>query len=207
MKVLTRPLGPVQANCYLVIENGHAIMIDPGDIFDHLDQILKENESVLDAIVLTHAHFDHIAGVDKVLNKYPVDVYLNPLEFDFLKDPNLNSSSSFHMDVISNALPKPLKEGQQKIGSFYVEAIFCPGHSIGSTVLKIEDCLFTGDVLFQGSIGRMDLPTGSSKMMLESLKKLALLTKDYKVYPGHGPATTLFEEQKWNDNLIYAKKV
>lgn len=205
MKVIQQPLGPVQANCYLVMENHHALIIDPADILPNLDEILNQNHCTLDAIVLTHAHFDHISGVDKIVNKFGCDVYLNPNEFDFLLDPDLNSSSAFYMDVTCNANAKPLIEGKNEIAGFEVEAIYCPGHSIGSTVLKIEDCLFTGDVLFQGSIGRMDLATGSVTSMKQSLKKLVQLDKDYKVYPGHGPTTSLSQEKKWNESLKYAE--
>ena len=205
MKVIQQPLGPVQANCYLVMENHHALIIDPADTLPNLDEILNQNDCTLDAIVLTHAHFDHISGVDKIVNKFGCDVYLNPNEFDFLLDPNLNSSSAFYMDVTCNANAKPLIEGKNEIAGFEVEAIYCPGHSIGSTVLKIEDCLFTGDVLFQGSIGRMDLATGSVSSMKQSLKKLVQLDKDYKVYPGHGPSTSLSQEKKWNESLKYAE--
>lgn len=205
MKVIQQPLGPVQANCYLVMENHHALIIDPADILPNLDGILNQNDCTLDAIVLTHAHFDHISGVDKIVNKFGCDVYLNPNEFDFLLDPDLNSSSAFYMDVTCNANAKPLIEGKNEIAGFEVEAIYCPGHSIGSTVLKIEDCLFTGDVLFQGSIGRMDLATGSVTSMKQSLKKLVQLDKDYKVYPGHGPTTSLSQEKKWNESLKYAE--
>lgn len=201
MKIIQQPLGPVQANCYLVMENHHAILIDPADRFPNLESILKENECTLEAIVLTHAHFDHISGVDA----YHCDVYLNPQEFDFLQDPDLNSSSAFYMDVTCDAHPKPIKEGINEIAGFEIEVIYCPGHSIGSTVLRIEDCLFTGDVLFQGSIGRMDLATGSVSMMKQSLKKLYQLDKDYKVYPGHGPSTSLSQEKKWNESLKYAE--
>lgn len=205
MKVIQQPLGPVQANCYLVMENHHALIIDPADILPNFDEILNQNYCTLDAIVLTHAHFDHISGVDKIVNKFGCDVYLNPNEFDFLLDPDLNSSSAFYMDVTCNANAKPLIEGKNEIAGFEVEAIYCPGHSIGSTVLKIEDCLFTGDVLFQGSIGRMDLATGSVTSMKQSLKKLVQLDKDYKVYPGHGPTTSLSQEKKWNESLKYAE--
>lgn len=205
MKVIQQPLGPVQANCYLVMENHHALIIDPADTLPNLDEILNQNDCTLDAIVLTHAHFDHISGVDKIVNKFGCDVYLNPNEFDFLLDPNLNSSSAFYMDVTCNANAKPLIEGKNEIAGFEVEAIYCPGHSIGSTVLKIEDCLFTGDVLFQGSIGRMDLATGSVTSMKQSLKKLYQFNNDYKVYPGHGPTTSLSQEKKWNESLKYAE--
>lgn len=205
MKVLQQPLGPVQANCYLVMDNHHAILIDPADKFLNLDAILKENECNLEAIILTHAHFDHISGVDKIVNEYHCDVYLNPSEFDFLQNPDLNSSSAFYMDVTCDAKCKPLLEGKNEIAGFEIEAMYCPGHSIGSTVLKIKDCLFTGDVLFQGSIGRMDLVTGSVSSMKKSLKKLYQLDQDYKVYPGHGPSTILSQEKKWNESLKYAE--
>lgn len=170
MKVLQQPLGPVQANCYLVMENHHAILIDPADMYPNLEFILKENECTLEAIVLTHAHFDHISGIDKIVDAFHCDVYLNPNEFDFLQDPDLNSSSAFYMDVTCGAKCKPILEGKNTIAGFDIEAMYCPGHSVGSTVLKIEDCLFTGDVLFQGSIGRMDLATGSVSSMKQSLK-------------------------------------
>lgn len=205
MKVLQQPLGPVQANCYLVMENHHAILIDPADMYPNLEFILKENECTLEAIVLTHAHFDHISGIDKIVDAFHCDVYLNPGEFDFLQDPDLNSSSAFYMDVTCNAKCKPILEGKNTIAGFDIEAMYCPGHSVGSTVLKIEDCLFTGDVLFQGSIGRMDLATGSVSSMKQSLKKLAQLDKDYKVYPGHGPSTSLSQEKKWKESLKYAE--
>lgn len=205
MKVLQQPLGPVQANCYLVMENHHAILIDPADMYPNLEFILKENECTLEAIVLTHAHFDHISGVDKIVDAFHCDVYLNPNEFDFLQDPDLNSSSAFYMDVTCVAKCKSILEGKNTIAGFDIEAMYCPGHSIGSTVLKIEDCLFTGDVLFQGSIGRMDLATGSVSSMKKSLKKLVQLDKDYKVYPGHGPSTSLSQEKKWNGSLKYAE--
>lgn len=205
MKVLQQPLGPVQANCYLVMENHHAILIDPADMYPNLEFILKENECTLEAIVLTHAHFDHISGVDKIVDAFHCDVYLNPNEFDFLQDPDLNSSSAFYMDVTCGAKCKPILEGKNTIAGFDIEAMYCPGHSVGSTVLKIEDYLFTGDVLFQGSIGRMDLATGSVSSMKQSLKKLVQLDKDYKVYPGHGPSTSLLQEKKWNESLKYAE--
>ena len=76
MKVLQQPLGPVQAKCYLVMENHHAILIDPADMYPNLEFILKENECTLEAIILTHAHFDHISGVDKIVDAFHCDVYL-----------------------------------------------------------------------------------------------------------------------------------
>lgn len=203
MQIIQRELGPVQANCYVLIEDHHALIIDPGDHFGDLDSILQETNSVLEAIVLTHAHFDHIAGVDEILEKHKIPLYLNPFEFDFLSDPNLNASQNFFRYTICNAKPIALKEGLNQIGHFNVEALFCPGHSIGSTVLIINNKMFSGDVLFQGSIGRVDLNTGSEYAMRKSLNKLKKIKTNMDIYPGHGPKTTLDFEKKYNPYLQF----
>lgn len=201
MKIYTYPLGPVQSNCYVLVKDHHAILIDPGAVFDALDSILLKEEAVLDAILLTHAHFDHIGGVDSILAKYPVDVYLNPYEFDFLLDTQLNSSMYFYQHIQCHATCQPFVQKEMEIGAFSVEPIFLPGHSIGSTVLKIENNLFTGDVLFQGSIGRCDLETGSTYAMQKSLQYFKDCTEDYPIYPGHGPSSTVYQEKRWNPYL------
>ncbi|MDD7281384.1 MBL fold metallo-hydrolase [Floccifex sp.] len=200
MKVITRTLGPVQANCYIIIENNHALIVDPGDSFD-IEAIMEQEKCVVDAILLTHAHFDHINGLDKLLKIVSCDVYCNPNEFSFLQDASLNSSSLFMYPITSNAQPKAILEGKQRIGNFEVEAIYCPGHSVGSTVFIIGSLLITGDVLFKGSIGRTDLPTGSYTQMKESINKLKALKLNYHVLPGHGPLSTLDEEKRENPYL------
>lgn len=198
IKVFTQPLGPVEANCYVVVKDHHALVIDPGDDFSALKRLLTEEEATLDAILLTHAHFDHIGGLDGLIEEYGVDVYMNPKEFDFLDDMRLNGSAYFYAKVKSHAVPKAVHDGMQKIGAFEVEAKTLPGHSVGSTIYRIEDTLFTGDVLFQGSVGRVDLPTGSERDMLASIQYLKTLPQDLVVYPGHGPATTIGQELRWN---------
>ena len=85
MKIITRALGPVQANCYLLIQDGHALVIDPGAEFKDLDRLLEVEHANLDAILLTHAHFDHIGGIDSILKNHDVDVYVNPHEVQFLR--------------------------------------------------------------------------------------------------------------------------
>lgn len=98
-------------------------------------------------------------------------------------------------------MKKAVIEGKQKIGSFDLEVIYTPGHSIGSVVYLYEDIMFSGDTLFMGSIGRTDMVTGSFSQIQESLQKLKTLKKNYYVLPGHGPQSTLDEEKKWNDYL------
>lgn len=207
MKIFTIPLGPVQANCYILVKDGHGLLIDPGAVSKEVDRILIENDVVLDAILLTHAHFDHIGGVDYFTNKYDVNVYLNPTEFNFFKDSYLNSSQFFMEPLYCYANPIALSSGKQNIGVFEIFCSYCPGHSIGSTVFKIDNCLFTGDVIFLGSIGRTDLPTGSYTDMLMSLKKIATMDDSLKIYPGHGSSTSIHQEKIWNDTLKYVLKL
>ncbi len=206
MEVICRPVGPVQANCYIVLkDDNHALVIDPGDEGKMIADLLKGIQAKVDGVVLTHAHFDHIGGVDELIAEFGVPVYVNAAEFDFLSTPEKNSSAVFagipHMAL--KAKPVELKEGLNTIGTFDVTAYYAPGHSAGSTILEIGDNLFTGDVLFASSIGRVDLPTGDAKQMKDSLNFIKSLTKDYTVYPGHGPSTTLNYEKTHNPYLLY----
>ena len=205
MEVICKPVGPVQANCYMVLQDGHCLVIDPGDDAQMLDNMLKAMNVTMDGIVLTHAHFDHIGAVDKLIEIYGVNVYVNAAEFDFLSQPDANSSSLFTgVDHITlKAKPVELKEGENQIGTFKVTAYYTPGHSAGSTILEIGDNLFTGDVLFYESIGRTDLPSGSAAQMRDSLNFIKSLKKNYTVYPGHGPSTSLDYEKTHNPYLMY----
>lgn len=204
MEVICKPVGMNQANCYIVMDQEKALVIDPGDEADLLDALIQSLGVQVQGILLTHAHFDHIGAVDALIKKFGVNVYVNAAEFEFLANSMKNGSSSFGLPAVTmKAQPVELKEGKQEIGSFTVTAYYAPGHSAGSTILEIGDNLFTGDVLFQNSIGRTDLPTGSVQDMKDSLNFLKSLTKDYIVYPGHGPSTTLNYEKTHNPYLIY----
>lgn len=206
MEVIVKPVGPAQANCYVVVnDQSHALVIDPGDEGSELSTMLHAMNVTVDGIILTHAHFDHIGAVDQLIDEFKVNVYVNAAEFDFLNEPLKNSSAVFMgtPQVTLKAKPVELKEGANKIGTFDITAYYAPGHSAGSTILEIGDNLFTGDVLFQDSIGRTDLPTGSVTQMKDSLNFIKSLTKDYTVYPGHGPSTTLNYEKTHNPYLLY----
>lgn len=197
MKIYTLPLGMVQANCYILIQDTSCLVIDPGDDFD-LDSILQKEKVHLEGILLTHAHFDHIKGVDALVSRHSVPVYVHASEVSFLKNPALNASLSFYETVICNTSPVPFQEGTLSVGPFEIKIYHTPGHSCGSCCFQMEDYLFSGDTLFQGSIGRMDLPTGSVVQMKESLKRLACLEENLIVYPGHGPSTTIGQEKQHN---------
>lgn len=205
MEVICKPVGPVQANCYIVLEGGQALVIDPGDEPAAIAQLLHVLKLKVDGILLTHAHFDHIGAVDVLAKQFDAPVYVNEAEKDALADSSKNASASFPGIPLMSLKTQPVafKNGLNKIGSFDVTAYSAPGHSVGSTILEIGDNLFTGDVLFQDSIGRTDLPGGSVPAMKASLNFIKSLKKNYIVYPGHGPSTTLDEEKTHNPYLLY----
>ncbi len=190
-------LGMVQVNTYLLWEDNHVLIIDPGSKSLKIQETIDQQNAIVDGIVLTHGHFDHIAGVDAFVKKYQCPVYINELDMPMLQDANLNSS--FYQPVIVNAKATALKQGMNQIGAFTLHAIDAPGHSEGSTLLIWDDNLICGDVIFEGSIGRTDLATGSNTKMIQTLRYIRNnLSSDLKVYPGHGNMTTLDREFRFN---------
>lgn len=199
-KVETYPLGIYQANCYLLWKEDHVIMVDPGGKSGELIQYLNEQEAVVDAILLTHGHFDHIGGVDYFVNEFKCPVYIDEADEVMLNDTYLNGSIPGRESIVNTPV-QFYKVGKNTVGNFLFEAIFAPGHSHGCTMLKFDNILFSGDVLFQGTIGRTDLPVSDPKEMKESLKMIKKLDPSLIVYPGHGNATTLKEELSSNPFL------
>lgn len=195
-------LGMVQVNTYLLWQDNHVLIVDPGSKSPKLQEAIDSCEGIVDGILLTHAHFDHIAGVDALASKYKCPLYLNDLEIPMLTDAHLNFSSGMQ-DVIVKTKPIGLGQGMHTIGAFEFEFIDAPGHSEGSSMIRWGNDLFCGDVLFQGSIGRTDLPTSSNSKMMQSLKMIKMMDPTLVVYPGHGPSTTLQEELMSNPFLQF----
>jgi hydroxyacylglutathione hydrolase len=199
-------LGPLGTNCYIIYENGKAIIFDPGHSSERVESFLSEMSLSPVAIILTHAHFDHIGAVDDLRDVYNIDVYLHPLEHSWLVDSSLNGSRLFG---VSNPIElKPaehgLEEGSLTISEFTFKVIHTPGHSPGSMSFVFDEHGFViaGDTLFQRGIGRTDLPGGNHEGLLRSIQvKLFSLPDNTVVYPGHGPKTTIKEEKALNPFL------
>lgn len=208
MKWKQMAVGPVQANVGIIWnENKEALLIDPGAEGGRIKRKMEDLELKPLAILLTHAHFDHIGAVDFLRENYKIPVYLHEYEADWLSEPSLNGSKLF--PVVDNISGKPADhliegEGDMKIGSFDFAVLETPGHSPGSVsfYFEKENIVFSGDALFAGSIGRTDLPGGNQKQLLESIhNRLLVLPEPTIVASGHGPATTVETEMTENPFL------
>lgn len=193
MDVITLPLGSYQTNCYLVVgEAARCFVIDPGDTPEEVLAFARERKLTVEAIVLTHGHFDHVGGVRAIAQACRCPVYLCPEECTM---PEVFTAGPLYYT-------DSLKEGDTlSLAGLEIRVLHTPGHTPGSVCLQIGSILFTGDTLFQDSCGRTDLPGGDWTVIRASLKRLAALPGDYTVYPGHGCATTLEQERKFNPYL------
>lgn len=202
------PLGPLQTNAYIIEnENKECIIIDPGSEGKRLVKNLEQKELTPLAILLTHAHFDHIGAVDDVRDKWKCPVYIHINEQEWLSTPSLNGSKYFGLkeEITVKAADHLIEEeGQLAVGPFCFEVFETPGHSPGSVsyYLKEQSIVFSGDALFARSIGRTDLPGGSHKQLIQSIhEKLLVLPEETVVAPGHGPITTISNEMNENPFL------
>ncbi|WP_017755774.1 MBL fold metallo-hydrolase [Calidifontibacillus oryziterrae] len=202
------PLGPLQTNAYIIEdEQKECIIIDPGSEGKRLIKNLEQKGLTPIAILLTHAHFDHIGAVDDITGKWSCPVYVHENEQDWLSNPSLNGSKYFGLreEITAKGANEVLtEEGLLQIGSFCFEVYETPGHSPGSVsfYMKEKTIVFSGDALFARSIGRTDLPGGSHRQLIQSIhEKLLVLPEETIVASGHGPLTTIGKEMNMNPFL------
>jgi len=193
-------LGPLGTNCYIVYNDSNALIIDPGGNPERVTQFLEENNLRPLAILLTHAHFDHIGAVGELRKAYELDVYLHKEEADWLENPPFSPNSMMlGLDIRTEGPDHLLEEGTLEIGDFTCRVEHTPGHSPGSVsfIFSDADFVMSGDVLFQQGVGRTDLEGGSFEQLANSIRTaLYTLPDHYTVYSGHGEQTTIgFQKQ------------
>ncbi len=202
MTVKTLPLGLIRANCYLIESEQAAIVVDAGLEEDLVLQFLRENEQKDRAVLLTHVHFDHIGGAALLQRETGVPVMIGQKDGIHLTDPNYTLSARFHARIEPPMPDHLLQDGETfSVGDLSVRVFETPGHSVGGVCYNIGHCLFSGDTLFAGSIGKPDFPGGDYDTLIRSVKRLFVLPPETVVYPGHGPATTLERERLCNPFL------
>lgn len=195
MKIITMPLGALQTNCYLVCDeaSGLCAVIDPAAFGKRILERAQSEGMQIGAILLTHAHFDHTGGLKVLHEALPeVKIYICGADTD-------NSCNMSHGNLVYT---DTYREGDEiEVGALRFAVLQTPGHTKGSVCLRCGEALFSGDTLFAGSCGRTDFVGGSSEEMMASLRRLALLSVDCTVYPGHGEATALSRERAYNPYL------
>ena len=206
-KINYNSLDDLVSNVYIIYDdNGDAVIVDPGMDHDNLIRFAESRNVTVKAILLTHGHFDHIRGVDRLVKKYACPVYIHSLDEIMLTDEYYNCSYMCDLRVIvdseaefveDNEILKIFKEDDIKV-------IHTPFHTKGSVCYYFinNKWLFSGDTLFKESIGRDDLPNSEPRKTHDSLNKIKQLPKETKIYPGHGANTVLESELMLNHFLI-----
>jgi len=218
------PAGPIAANCFVVAPgpNERCVVIDPGqDAVPLLQETLREHNLQPAAVLLTHGHYDHTWSVTPVCGAHDIPAFIHPDDRYMLTDPGSSLSARRQLEIFGGKTwtepsdVRELKDGQRLgfEGALGIDFVVnhAPGHTGGSVTFRLPevpdsdrevDVLFSGDLLFAGSIGRTDLPGGDSRAIFESLARVALpLPDDTVVLPGHGPQTTIGRERASNPFL------
>lgn len=208
MKVEWVTVGPFQENCYLVVDepSGKAILIDPGDEGDRIVRMVKRTGVEPEAVWLTHAHLDHIGAVSAIRREWRIPVFLHPDDLVIYRR-GAQAAAAYGLPFEQPADPdETLQHGQLlQLGNSRFEVHHTPGHAPGHVVFVSDRVMLGGDLLFAGSIGRVDLPLSNPTAMEGSLAHVATFDPDTAVYPGHGPATTIGDELASNPFLAGAR--
>lgn len=196
MKVIRNVLGELETNCYILLDEQtmDAAVIDPADEAETIRDTIESLGATLRCILLTHGHRDHTLAAPRLHELFPeAEVYIHAA------DKGVVGIYRYPMEELIGPELKFYDDGDVlSLGSLSIEVITTPGHTGGSVCLRCGTALFTGDTLFAGSMGRIDLPGAQPDKMMSSLARLARLPGDYDVYPGHMETTTMQRERERN---------
>jgi glyoxylase-like metal-dependent hydrolase (beta-lactamase superfamily II) len=193
--------GRISTNAYLVIDDENAVVIDPApEPFDLIERI-KSSELKIDAMLLTHCHFDHFLGMFDIWDEIDksIPLYYSPLDDFLIKDSYLNGGKMFNKRSSYDGKYNPVEEGLLQVGKFQFEVYNTPGHTPGGVCFFAGFDLFSGDSLFAGTVGRSDWGYSDGDALIENIrKKLFTLPDETKVLPGHGYFSTIGDEKMTN---------
>ena len=202
----SRAVHPFYKNGYLIgkSDSFQVVYVDPGDEVELILDLIDERQLELVAILLTHAHIDHVSGVSRVREKHLAPIYLHPKDLPLYEalpqQAEFFGVSCFETPPIDEEL---FDHQILQVAGIQLKVHFTPGHSPGHVCLEVGQHVFCGDVLFQGSIGRTDLPGGSYEVLIQTIQERIIpLGDDRILYPGHGPQTTIKQERRSNPFLI-----
>ena len=197
-------------NTYIINEKKNAMIVDPGADMKQIKEYIATNEYIVEAVLLTHGHFDHLVSLNDVVKEYGCKVYIYNSERDFLFNPNLNLSNSLPVPLVLKDKSKIVllnNKDEITLGREKIKVIHTPGHTRGCVCYKYKRFLFSGDTLFKGTIGRHDLPTSNKSDLMKSLGIIVKECRDNTVvYPGHGHFTTILTEKHDNPFLSHLIK-
>lgn len=203
MEVKCIVYAPSDNNTYVVINNGHCLLIDPSTTDGRIESCIKDLK--LDMILLTHGHYDHFTDVNALHRRYPnVKIYLNSRDHG-LAAGNPALFGNRNSIVLDPSILTDLDEGELQWGYEMIHVYAMPGHSPGSLVYHIGNTLFCGDVLFDDSIGRDDLPLGNGMDLRQSLKRFAMFDGSTIICPGHGDGSTMDMQWRTNPYLLHIR--
>lgn len=203
LQLQTMVLGAIGTNCYLLVnkESKEMILIDPADRAEKIIRHISEHQLKPVGILLTHGHFDHVLAAEYIAGHYQIPICAGSEEEELLQDVNLNASTQFGHPTSVKADRFFTDKESFTMAGFDFQVYHTPGHTKGGVCYYIagEGVLFSGDTLFYESVGRSDFPTGSTSVLVRSIRNLLeVLPDDTSVYPGHGQETTIGHEKQHN---------
>ena len=205
-EVLRYIVGSVCTNCYLLVNHktGELLVVDPGDQAQLIEKQIEKTGAKPVAVLLTHGHFDHAGAAEELADKYQISIYAYEAEKETLEDPGLNLCGMIGEHKVYHADIFVKDEEVLNLAGFSIRVFFTPGHTIGGCCYYIADekILFSGDTLFQESVGRTDFPRGSASDLIRAIReKLMPLPDDVTVYTGHDESTLIGYERMHNPYL------